>query len=93
MTWMARKIISAQVVATSSRFTLTKALAGRYPLSDAETDSVPAQKPLLTIQALPSATPRECHPSQPCGLGWEWGVGWDLGKNCPTTEPPTLLRK
>lgn len=61
--------------------------------TDAETDSMPAQRPLRTLQALPPATPRECHPSQPCGIGWEWGFGWHPGRKLPHHGAPNPSKK
>lgn len=49
----------------------------------AQTDSMPAQRPLLTIQAALPATPRELRPRQPCRIVWEQGVGWEAKRNLP----------
>lgn len=90
----ARKVIPAQVLAYIISFQSQQPFRVDTHFTDAETDSMPAQRPLLSIQVPPPATPREHSPRQSSGIGWESrGLGETLGENCPITEPLTLLVK
>lgn len=62
---------------------LQKPLRVDTHFTDAETDSMPAQRSLLSTQVPPPATPREWSPSPPCGIGWKGVAEWDPGRKLP----------
>lgn len=92
VTLIARKTIPAQVSYILPIPHSQKPFQVDTHFTDAETDSMPAQRPLLTKPHRQPPQENAAHVNL-VGLAGSGGLGGKLGKTCTTTEPPTLLRK
>lgn len=92
VTLIARKTIPAQVSYILPIPHSQKPFQVDTHFTDAETDSMPAQRPLLTKPHHQPPQENAAHVNL-VGSAGSGGLGGKLGKTCATTEPPTLLRE